>query len=110
MAKMAGAMGMKIPGMGGGAGPSAKELEQMQKDIDAMSPEAIAQLPRDVQDAIKNLPKPGDDKPRGSAAALPGLGGGAGLPGLPGGKGLPGLPGGPKGPFGGGFPFGGKKK
>jgi signal recognition particle subunit SRP54 len=106
MAKMAGAMGMKIPGMGGGSGPSAKELEAMQKEIDAMSPEAIAQLPRDVQDAIKTLPKPGDDKLR--TTSLPGLGG-AGLPGLPGGKGLPGLPGGPKGPFG-GFPFGGKKK
>ncbi len=110
MAKMAGAMGMKIPGMGGGAGPSAKELEQMQKEIDAMSPEAIAQLPKDVQDAIKNMPKPGDVKTRGPAPSLPGFGSGAGLPGLPGGKGLPGLPGGPKGPFGGGFPFGGKKK
>ena len=106
MAKMAGAMGLKVPGMG--AGPSAAELDAMQKEIAQMSPEALAQLPPETRDLIKNLPKPGDDRPA-QRPTLPGLGGG-GLPGLPGGKGLPGLPGGPKGPFGGGFPFGGKKK
>ncbi len=110
MAKMAGAMGMKIPGMAGGAGPSASELKAMQDEVAKMSPEAIAQLPPETRELIKNLPKGGEEPkaPKGTPM-LPGLGG-AGLPGLPGGKGLPGLPGGPKGPFGGGFPFGGKKK
>ncbi len=113
MAKMAGAMGMKIPGMGGmgGAGPSAAELKAMQDEVAKMSPEAIAQLPPETRELIKNLPKAGEEPkaPKGPPPGLPGLGG-AGLPGLPGGKTLPGLPGGPKGPFGGGFPFGGKKK
>jgi signal recognition particle subunit SRP54 len=105
MAKMAGAMGMKIPGMGGG-GPSAGEFEQMQAELSKMDPSAIAQLPQDVQDALKNMPKPGEAPKGGNKPLLPGLGGG--LPGLPGGKGLPGL--GPKPPFG-GFPFsGGRKK
>jgi signal recognition particle subunit SRP54 len=107
MGKMAGMLGMgNMPGMGGG-GPSGPELEKMQKEIAALSPEALAQLPKEVQDTLKNMPKPGEE-PKGDNRMLPGLGGG-GLPGLPGGKGLPGLPGGPKGPFG-GFPFGGKKK
>ncbi len=106
MAKMAGMMGMKVPGMGGG-GPSAGELEAMQKELAALDPGAIAQLPQDMQDALKNMPKAGEPAKAGKPI-LPGLG--AGLPGLPGGKTLPGLPGGPKGPFGGGFPFGGKKK
>jgi signal recognition particle subunit SRP54 len=106
MAKMAGMMGMKVPGMG--AGPSAGELEAMQKELAALDPSAIAQLPQDVQDALKNMPKPGEPPKGGGKPMLPGLG--AGLPGLPGGKTLPGLPGGPKGPFGGGgFPFGKKK-
>ncbi len=112
MAKMAGAMGMKIPGMGGmgGAGPSPAELKAMQDEVAKMSPEALAQLPPETRELIKNLPKAGEDlkAPKASPPLLPGLGG-AGLPGLPGGKGLPGLPGGPKGPFG-GFSFGGKKK
>ena len=95
----------------GGAGPSGAELEAMQREIAQMSPEAIAQLPPETRELIKNLPKAGDEKPtHRPTPTLPGLGGGS-LPGLPGGKGLPGLPGGPKGPFGGGgFPFGGKKK
>ena len=81
----------------------------MQKEVAQMSPEALAQLPPETRELIKNLPKAGEDKPA-QRPIVPGLGGG-GLPGLPGGKGLPGLPGGPKGPFGGGgFPFGGKKK
>jgi signal recognition particle subunit SRP54 len=105
MAKMAGAMGMKMPGMG--AGPSASELEAMQRELQSLSPEAIAQLPDDVKELIRNPPKAGEEKSRGPMPGLPGLGG-AGLPGLPGGKTLPGLPGAPKGPFG--FPFGGKKK
>ena len=108
MAKMAGAMGMKVPGMGGGGGPSAGELEAMQKELAALDPQAIAQLPQDMQDALKNMPKPGEAPKGGNKPLLPGLGGG--MPTLPGGKGLPGLPGGPKGPFGGGFPFGGGKK
>jgi signal recognition particle subunit SRP54 len=109
LAKMAGMMGMgKMPGMGGmGAGPSGAELEAMQKEIAGMSPEALAQLPPEARDLLKNMPKPGEDAKPQRSPLLPGLGGG-GLPGLPGGKGLPGLPGGPKGPFG--FPFGGRKK
>jgi signal recognition particle subunit SRP54 len=102
MAKMAGMLGMKVPGMG--AGPSAGELEQMQKELAGLNPEAIAQLPADVQDALKTMPKPGETSKGGGKPLLPGLGGG--LPGLPGGKALPGFPGVPKGPF----PFGGGKK
>jgi signal recognition particle subunit SRP54 len=105
MAKMAGMMGLKVPGMG--AGPSTAELEAMQKELQALDPSAIAQLPQDMQDALKTLPKPGE-APKGKPV-LPGLGGG--LPGLPGGKVMTGFPGAPKGPFpGGGFPFGGGKK
>jgi signal recognition particle subunit SRP54 len=108
MAKMAGAMGMKIPGMGGG--PSGAELDKMQKELAALSPEAIASLPQETQDLLKSLPKTGE-APKGPAGPPPQLppGFGGALPGLPGGlmpggKTLPGLPGGPKGPFpGGGF-------
>jgi signal recognition particle subunit SRP54 len=114
MARMAGAMGMKVPGMGGG--PSSAELDKMQKELASLSPEAIASLPKETQDLLKALPKAGDDKPgKGAMPQLPpgfpGSGGLPGLPGglLPGGKGLPGLPGGPKGPFPGG-PFGPRKK
>ena len=109
MAKMAGMMGMGKNAVAWARGRAPAELEAMQKEIAGLSPEAIAQLPDEVKDVLKTMPKAGDgkDKPKGNPI-LPGLGG-AGLPGLPGGKGLPGLPGGPKGPFG-GFPFGGGKK
>ena len=111
MGKMASAMGMGGGGglgglgrmaMGGGAAPSAAELEAMQKELASLDPAAIAQLPKEVQDALKRLPDAG--KRSGNAPMLPGLGGGmpGGLPGL-GGPRLPGLP---KGPF----PFGGGKK
>ena len=106
MGKMAGMMGLG-GGMGGaamgGGGPSAAELEAMQKELAGLDPQAIAQLPKDVQDALKALPAAG--KSVGKSPALPGLGGG--FPGL-GGPRLPGLggPALPKGPF----PFGGRKK
>ncbi len=114
MGKMASAMGLGGGGlgglgkmaMGGGGGPSAAELEAMQKELAALDPQAIAQLPREMQDALRNLPDAGKG---GKAPSLPGLGSGmgGGLPGLGGGR-LPGLggPGLPKGPF----PFGGKRK
>ncbi|MBV1695143.1 MAG: signal recognition particle protein [Hyphomicrobiales bacterium] len=108
MGRMAGAMGFG-GAPGGGAGPSAAELEAMQKELAGLSPDAIAQLPKELRDTIEaaksstNAPA----KPPAAVPRLPGLGGG-GLPGLPGGKTLPGLPGGPKGPFG--NPFGQKKK
>jgi signal recognition particle subunit SRP54 len=108
MARMAGAMGFG-GAAGGGAGPSAAELEAMQKELAGLSPDAIAQLPKELRDTIEaakgsaNAPA----KSPGAVPRLPGLGGG-GLPGLPGGKTLPGLPGGPKGPFG--NPFAQKKK
>ena len=108
MGKMAGAMGLGggggLGGMmgGGGAAPSAAELEAMQKELAGLDPRALEQLPKEVRDALANLPDAGKTP---SKPALPGLGGG--LPGL-GGLRLPGLggPGLPKGPF----PFGGGKK
>ena len=108
MGKMAGMMGLGGGGgFGGGMGggqPSAAELEAMQKELAQLDPQAIAQLPKDVQEALKALPKAGQQQ-ASKTATLPGLGGG--LPGLGGGR-LPGLggPALPKGPF----PFGGRKK
>ena len=108
MGKMAGMMGLGGGGgFGGGMGggqPSAAELEAMQKELAQLDPQAIAQLPKDVQEALKALPKAGQQQVS-KTATLPGLGGG--LPGLGGGR-LPGLggPALPKGPF----PFGGRKK
>ncbi len=113
MGKMASAMGLGGGGlgglgkmaMGGGAAPSGAELEAMQKELAALDPKAIAQLPKDVQDALKTLPDAGKST-GGKTPSLPGLGSG-GMPGL-GGPRLPGLggPALPKGPF----PFGGRKK
>ena len=116
MGKMASAMGLgggglgglgKMAmggGMGGGAAPTSAELEAMQKELAGLDPQAIAQLPKEVQDALKALPGAGKQPP-GKSPSLPGLGGG--LPGL-GGPRLPGLggPALPKGPF----PFGKGKK
>ncbi len=108
MGKMAGMMGLGGGGgFGGGMGggqPSAAELEAMQKELAQLDPQAIAQLPKDVQEALKALPKAGQQQ-ASKTATLPGLGGG--LPGLGGGR-LPGL-GGPALPKG-SFPFGGRKK
>ena len=107
MGKMASAMGLG-GGMGGGGQPSAAELEAMQKELAQLDPQAIAQLPKDVQDALKALPAAGKSgapsAAPGRSPVLPGLGGGVPgmLPGLGGGR-LPGLP---KGPF----PFGKGKK
>ncbi len=107
MAKMAGAMGLGGGGglggmMGGGGAPSAAELEAMQKELAGLDPRALEQLPKEVRDALANLPDAGKTAAK---PTLPGLGGG--LPGL-GGMRLPGLggPSLPKGPF----PFGGGKK
>ncbi|MGH1419598.1 MAG: signal recognition particle protein [Hyphomicrobiaceae bacterium] len=96
MNKMFGGM-MPGGGMGGGA-PSGEELAAMQKELEGLDPNALAQLPADLKDAL-----PTGGATPGKASGLPGLGGGK-LPGL-GGAGLPGLGGG--GPFGGGK---GKKK
>jgi signal recognition particle subunit SRP54 len=98
MAKMAGAMGMGIPGMGrGGAAPSADELSKMQSELAGLDPKVLEQLPSDLRDS---LPK----QFGGFGGAMPGKGLPGKLPGL--GGGLPGLGGAalPK------FPFGGKKK
>jgi signal recognition particle subunit SRP54 len=90
--KMAGAMGMPMPG--GSGAPSDAEMAKMQAELARLDPKALEHLPAEFKDALpKGLPsKPG---------ALPGLGSG-----LPGPSGLPGL--------GGGFPkfpgFLGKKK
>jgi signal recognition particle subunit SRP54 len=111
MGKMASAMGLGGGGLGGlgnmmgGAGaPSAAELEAMQKELAGLDPRALEQLPKEVRDALANMPEAGKT-PSKPAPGLPGLGGG--LPGL-GGVRLPGLggPSLPKGPF----PFGGGKK
>ena len=102
MGRMASAMGIGGGMNMGGGQPSAAELESMQKELARLDPRAIEQLPKEVQDALKNLPDA--SKRSTKAPLLPGLGGGmpGGLPGL-GGPRLPGLP---KGPF----PFGGGKK
>jgi signal recognition particle subunit SRP54 len=108
MGKMAGALGLGGGGlggmMGGGGAPSAVELEAMQKELAGLDPRALEQLPKEVRDALANLPEAGKTPPK-ATPTLPGLGGG--LPGL-GGLRLPGLggPSLPKGPF----PFGGGKK
>ena len=94
MARMAGAMGFGGPAAMG-AGPSASEMDAMQKELQSLDPAAIAQLPKDVQDALKAMPDIGKGG-SGTRPGLPGLGGG--LPGL-GGPRLPQLPSMPKGPF-----------
>lgn len=84
--KMAGAMGLGGPGMGGGAHSDA-EMAKMQAELAKLDPKALEQLPDEVKAMIAT-------KPGGPAAApkLPGLPGlGSGLPGL--GGGLPKFPG-----------------
>ncbi|MGQ0671637.1 MAG: signal recognition particle protein [Hyphomicrobium sp.] len=82
---------------GGGAAPSEAEMAEMQKELAALDPKALEQLPAELKDALpKGLPG--------------GLGGGLAR-GLP--KGLPGLGGGPLPGLGGQlprFPFGGPGK
>jgi signal recognition particle subunit SRP54 len=112
MGKMASMMGLGGGGlgglgkmaMGGGGAPSAAEIEAMQKELAGLDPRALEQLPKEVRDALANMPDAGKTSGKPSPT-LPGLGGG--LPGL-GGARLPGLggPALPKGPF----PFGGGKK
>jgi signal recognition particle subunit SRP54 len=108
MGKMASMMGIGggggLGGMMGGSGPSAAELAAMQKELAGLDPRALEQLPKEVRDALNNLPDAGKAANQ-ATPTLPGFGGG--LPGL-GGPRLPGLggPSLPKGPF----PFGGGKK
>jgi signal recognition particle subunit SRP54 len=110
MGKMAGALGLGGGGgglgslMGGAGAPSEADLRAMQKELAGLDPRALEQLPKEVRDALNNLPEAGK-APSKPSPSLPGLGGG--LPGL-GGPRLPGLggPSLPKGPF----PFGGGKK
>jgi signal recognition particle subunit SRP54 len=101
MQRMAGAMG--LPGLGGGMGPSAAELEQMRAELARLDPKAIEQLPPELRESLDKLEQP--DRPAKGGGTLPGLGGTPTPPGLPG---LPGL-GGPRPPFPFG-PGGGKKK
>jgi signal recognition particle subunit SRP54 len=105
MQRMAGAFGLGGP-MGGGAGPSAAEIERMQGELARMDPKALESLPAEVREQLAKvksgaaapLPAP----PAGAAKGMPRLPGLPGLPGLGGGVRPPGLPGLP------GFP--GKKK
>ncbi len=85
MQRMTGAMGM-----GGGAAPSAAEMEKMQAELARLDPKALEQLPAELKDALpKGLRGLGGN---GGAPRLPGLGGV--LPGLGGGRPkFPGLPG-----------------
>jgi signal recognition particle subunit SRP54 len=98
MQRMAGALGMGGPMMGGG--PSAAELEQMRAELSRLDPKALEELPPELREIAKGA-RPAAATPAppptrsGPAPALPGL------PGLPGGMSvrlprLPGLPGGRK--------------
>lgn len=96
MNKMFGGM---MPGMGAG-GPSADELAAMQKELGQLDPQALAQLPADLKDALPDNASGAPSERPARGIKLPGLGGGAGgLPGLGGGA-LPGLGGTPAAPDG----------
>jgi signal recognition particle subunit SRP54 len=89
MQRMAGAFGLG----GGGAAPSAAEVEKMQAELARLDPKALEQLPKDVREQLAG-------GAGSSVPALPGLGGKVmpRLPGVPGFGGgatprLPGLPG-----------------
>ncbi len=91
MGKNRGAMARML-GIGGGAAPSEAEMARMQEELAKLDPRALAELPKDLKDALpKGLPGlGGGPAPRlpGLGGALPGLGGGAlsKFPGLPGKK------------------------
>jgi signal recognition particle subunit SRP54 len=91
MGKNRGAMARML-GIGGGAAPSETEMARMQEELAKLDPRALAELPKDLKDALpKGLPGLGvGPAPRlpGLGGALPGLGGGAlpKFPGLPGKK------------------------
>jgi signal recognition particle subunit SRP54 len=101
MQRMAGAMGLGggLGGMMGGGGPSAAEIEQMQKELARLDPKALEQLPDEVKEQLDKVANPAAAKPAKPMPGLPGLPGlgGAKLPGL--GGGLPGLGGRPPFPF-----------
>jgi signal recognition particle subunit SRP54 len=80
--KMAGAMGMPMPGAGA---PSEAEMAKMQAELSKLDPRALEQLPAELKDA---LPK-GLSAPPAKSGGLPGLT--SGLPGL--GGGFPKFPG-----------------
>jgi len=103
-----GSMLGRMFGMGGG-GPSEAEMARMQEELAALDPKALEQLPKELQDAVKQGGAAGAvGLPKGLPGGLPGLGGMGGMPKLPGlGGGLPGL-GGPGMPRFPGAP--GKKK
>jgi len=88
MQRMAGAFGL---GGGGGAAPSAAELERMQAELARLDPKALEQLPKEVREQLGA----GGGAGKSPAPSLPGLG--KIMPGLPGLGGpvprLPGLPG-----------------
>jgi signal recognition particle subunit SRP54 len=97
MMKMMGKRGglmQRMMGMGGGgAAPSAAEMEQMQAELARLDPRALEALPKELKDQLpKGLPASGGS---GGGRPMPRL---PGLPGLPGALprfpgGLPGLPG-----------------
>jgi len=88
-----GGMMQRMMGMGGGgAAPSAAEIEKMQADLARLDPKALENLPKELKDQLpQGLPK---GLPKGG---LPGLGAGGsrlpGLPGLGGGQRFTGFPG-----------------
>ena len=95
MMKMMGKRGglmQRMMGMGGGgAAPSAAEIEKMQADLAKLDPRALESLPKELKDQLpKGLPGAAAGRPMPRLPGLPGLPGGA-LPRFPGG--LPGLPG-----------------
>ncbi len=94
MMKQMGKRGLMSQMFGGGGGaPSEAEMAQMQTELANLDPNALAQLPDELKNA---LPEAGAAPAPTSGTKLPGLGGpnlpnlgGPGLPGMP-----PGLPGG----------------
>jgi signal recognition particle subunit SRP54 len=76
--------------LGGGAAPSAADVERMQAELGRLDPRALENLPKELKESLpKGLSGLGGG-PVPKLPGLPGLGGGApkfpGLPGLPGKK------------------------
>ncbi len=90
MGKQRGGLMQRMFGMGGGgAAPSAAELDKMQADLARLDPKLLEKLPNDASGGLpKGLPGLGGGAPK--LPPLPGLGGSGprfgGLPGLPGKK------------------------
>jgi signal recognition particle subunit SRP54 len=99
MGKRGGFMQRMMGGMGGGgAAPSAAEMEAMRAELGRLDPKALEALPKELKEQLpKGLPPPGGPtggRPLPKLPGLPGLGGPTPphFPGLPG---LPGFPGKP---------------